>query len=72
MIGLLKALLGMGGEQVGPREAVQRINLGAVLVDVREPGEFAAGHAADAVHLSLGRIRAQGAGALDACSVPGR
>ena len=67
MIGLLKALLGMGGEQVGPREAVQRINLGAVLVDVREP---AAGHAADAVHLPLGRIRAQGAGALDACSVP--
>ena len=35
------------GQQVGPREAVQRINLGAVLVDVREPGEFAAGHAAD-------------------------
>jgi|SRR5690606_21946596 len=70
MIGLLKALLGMGGAQVGPREAVQRINRGAVLVDVREPGEFAAGHAADAVHLPLGRIRAQGAGALDACSVP--
>src|SRR5690606_36818957 len=44
--------------------------LGAVLVDVREPGEFAAGHAADAVNLPLGRIRAQGAGALDACSVP--
>lgn len=70
MIGLLKALLGMGGEQVGPREAVQRINRGAVLVDVREPGEFAAGHAAAAVHLPLGRIRAQGAGALDACPVP--
>ena len=70
MIGLLKALLGMSGEQVGPREAVQRINRGAVLVDVREPGEFAAGHAADAVHLPLGRIRAQGAGALDACPVP--
>lgn len=70
MIGILKALLGVGGEQIGPREAVQRINRGAVLVDVRESGEFAAGHAADAIHLPLGHIRAHGANALDVCRVP--
>jgi Rhodanese-related sulfurtransferase len=70
MIGILKALFGPGGEQVGPREAVQRINRGAVLVDVREPGEFAAGHAPDAVHVPLGRIRMQGTAALAAAGVP--
>ena len=66
MIGWLKGLFGAGGEDIGPQEAVRRINQGAVLVDVREPGEFAGGHAPGAVPLPLGRIRAQGAAAIDA------
>lgn len=70
MIGWIRKLWAAGGERVGPQEAVYRMNRGAVLVDVREAGEFAAGHAPDARHLPLGRIRAQGAGALDALSLP--
>ena len=70
MISLLKAMLGMGGESIGPREAVQRMNAGAVLVDVREPHEFDAGHAPQAKTLPLGRISAQGAVAIDALYLP--
>lgn len=70
MIALFKTMLGFGGEGIGPREAVRRINAGAVLVDVREPGEFAAGHAAMARHVPLDRIRAGGATALQAAGVP--
>ena len=70
MISLLKAMLGMGGESIGPREAVQRMNAGAVLVDVREPHEFDAGHAPQAKTLPLGRISAQGAVAIDALHLP--
>jgi rhodanese-related sulfurtransferase len=66
MIALLKALFGAGGPHLGPREAVQYMNRGAVLVDVREPGEFVAGHVAGAIHVPLGRIRAQGPGAIAA------
>lgn len=65
MIGWLKGLFGAGGGDVGPQEAVRRINEGAVLVDVREPGEFASGHVPGAVSLPLGRIRAQGPAAID-------
>jgi len=39
---------------VGVREAVGRREGGAVLVDVRENDEWAAGHASDAVHVPLG------------------
>ena len=66
MIAWLKGLFGAGGEDVGPQEAVRRINQGALLVDVREPGEFAGCQAPGAVSLPLGRIRAQGAAAIDA------
>lgn len=70
MIALLKALFGAGGPHVGPREAVQRMNRGAAMVDVREPGEFAAGHAEGAIHLPLGRIRARGVEAIEALGLP--
>lgn len=66
MIGLLKSLFGGRGERIGPQEAVRRLNRGAVLVDVREAGEFAAGHAPQAKHVALGRIRSEGAVAIDA------
>ena len=70
MIALLKSLFGAGGERIGPQDAVLRLNRGAVLVDVREPGEFAAGHAPGAIHLPLGDIRAGAAGAVDALALP--
>lgn len=65
MIGWLKAVFGAGDEEVGPQEAVRRMNQGALLVDVREPGEFAGGHAPGALSVPLGRVRGQGAAAID-------
>ena len=38
------------------REAQQALEDGAVLVDVREPGEWSAGHAADAIHIPLAQL----------------
>lgn len=66
MIALLKALFGVGAPQVSPRDAVQRMNRGAALVDVREAGEFAAGHVRGACHIPLGDLRAGGPALLDA------
>ena len=70
MIGILKSMFAASGERISPQEAVQRINRGAVLADVREPDDFAAGHASGAIHLPLGRIRAQAASAVDALALP--
>lgn len=70
MIGLLRALLGLGASGIAPREAMQRMERGAVLVDVREPDEFAAGHAPGATLLPLSRIRGEGATAPDALRLP--
>ena len=70
MISWLKAMFGSGGEDVGPQEAVHRMNQGAALVDVREPGEFAGGHAPGALPLPLGRIRDQGPRSLEALRLP--
>ncbi len=42
----------MSVETITPREACQRQQLGAVLVDVREPHEHATGHASDALCVS--------------------
>jgi rhodanese-related sulfurtransferase len=70
MIGVLKSMFAASGERISPQEAVQRIHRGAVLVDVREPDEFAAGHAPDAIHLPLGRIRAQAVSAVDGLALP--
>lgn len=41
---------------VGPIEAHALVAAGAVLVDVREPGEWMAGHADGAVHVPLGSL----------------
>ena len=43
-------------------EAVRRVEAGSLLLDVREPGEFEAGHAPGARHLPLGRLAAEYAG----------
>lgn len=66
MIQLLKTLLGLGGEGIGPREAVSRMNAGAILVDVREPFEFASARAPQARHVPLSQIRMRGTAALEA------
>jgi rhodanese-related sulfurtransferase len=43
-------------DEVVPAQAAELRRRGAVLVDVREDDEWAAGHAPDAVHLPLGRV----------------
>jgi rhodanese-related sulfurtransferase len=42
--------------EIDPAAAAAAVSAGAVLVDVREPDEWAAGHAADAVHIPLGEL----------------
>jgi len=45
------------GSEVGPLEAVQLINRkDAVMLDVREAGEFNAGHAPNAKNVPLGQL----------------
>jgi rhodanese-related sulfurtransferase len=51
----------MGGPGVSPAQATHLINReDALVVDVREPGEFAAGHVLGAKNLPLARLQAQG------------
>jgi len=46
-----------GATEVGPLEAVQMINRkDALLLDLREPGEFAGGHAPNARNVPLGQL----------------
>ena len=45
---------GRGGTKIGPVEAHGLA--GGVLVDVREPGEWAAGHAPGGLHIPLGQL----------------
>ncbi|WP_214370799.1 rhodanese-like domain-containing protein [Pseudonocardia sp. H11422] len=42
--------------QIDPAEAARLAEQGALLLDVREPGEWDAGHAPEAVHLPFGRV----------------
>jgi rhodanese-related sulfurtransferase len=44
------------GSDVAPAEAIDRQKAGAVLLDVREDDEWAAGHAPGAIHLPLSRV----------------
>jgi rhodanese-related sulfurtransferase len=69
MFGNLKSLFGLGGPAVSPQEAVQRINAGARVVDVREPDEYAQGSIANAVNVPLSRIDREGMVALDRAGV---
>lgn len=51
-----------GGPSVNPAEATQLINRAdALVVDVREPGEYGAGHILGAKNVPLSRIEAGGA-----------
>jgi rhodanese-related sulfurtransferase len=42
--------------EVGPEQADVLVREGATLLDVREPDEWAAGHAPEAIHLPLGQL----------------
>lgn len=70
MIGWLKTLLGHGGAQVPAHEAAARMRDGAALVDVREPAEFARGHAPGARLLPLSRIRTGTTTAIESLGLP--
>ncbi len=58
-MGLFGALFG-GSGRLSRDEVKQRVAAGAILVDVRTPAEFAAGHAAGAKNLPLQELRAKG------------
>ena len=46
-------------QQIDPADAAQRAESGALLLDVREPDEWTAGHAPGAKHLPLGELGAR-------------
>lgn len=46
-------------QQITPQDAADRIESGALLLDVREPDEWAAGHAPGAKHVPLGELNAR-------------
>ncbi|MFM1989275.1 MAG: thiosulfate sulfurtransferase [Pseudomonadota bacterium] len=56
---------GVGGATVGTLQATRLINDGAVVVDVREPSEFAAGHVIDSRNIPVAQIASR-AGELPA------
>ena len=49
----LSGLFGRKYAAIGPTEARRRVDDGAVLLDVREPSEWRAGHAPKARHIPL-------------------
>jgi adenylosuccinate synthase len=51
-MGWLRTLFGTG-KGIGPREADGLMRSGALLLDVREPAEWRAGHAPGARHIRL-------------------
>lgn len=63
---------------ITPEEAVRRADEGAVLLDVREPDEWQAGHAPEAVHVPLAALAArlaeldEGTPIVAVCRVGGR
>jgi rhodanese-related sulfurtransferase len=54
-MGWLRTVFGTG-RGIGPREADGLMRSGALLLDVREPAEWRAGHAPAARHIPLGEL----------------
>lgn len=52
------------GSSVDVQSAARLLQQGAVMIDVREPDEWLAGHVPNAIHVPLGRIQSQGIAAL--------
>ena len=46
-------------QHITPEDAAQRVESGALLLDVREPDEWDAGHAPGAKHVPLGELGAR-------------
>jgi len=69
MMNFLKSLLFGSGHDLGPDDAMSAINAGALVIDVREPQEFAAGAIAGAINVPLGQIQRQGLAALHTAGV---
>lgn len=57
--GMLKKLLGKSYTSVGPEEAAALVAAGGLLLDVREPADWRAGHAPRARHIPLGELAAR-------------
>jgi rhodanese-related sulfurtransferase len=55
-VSFLSGLFGRRNGSIGPVEASTRLENGAVLLDVREPSEWRAGHAPKARHIPLGDL----------------
>ena len=55
MSGVLSRLF-KGGSGVSPQEAASLMPEGVLMIDVREPGEWKAGHVAGSVNVPLGQL----------------
>ncbi len=65
MLQILKAVFGAGSAAlVGPAQAVRMINDGAIVIDVREPAEFSAGHIPSAINVPLSALQQNGPRAI--------
>ena len=58
-VGLLALMLRRRFGDVSPAEARKLVEAGALLLDVRTPGEFAGGHLPNAVCIPLGELAAR-------------
>ncbi len=56
LAGSLRSIFTKPYESISATEVHERISQGAVLVDVREPGEWQAGHAPGARHIPLAQL----------------
>ncbi len=56
---LRRLLVGPAVPEVTPEEALRRQQAGALIVDVREPHEWRAGHIPGAVHIPLDQLAAR-------------
>lgn len=70
MIALLKSLFGTGTAECAPTEARALLDAGAVVIDVREPGEYAGGSVPGAVNVPLSQLDARGPSALAGVKLP--
>lgn len=61
---MLQWLFGAPVKEVSAEEAAARKKAGAILVDVRETGEWKSGHIAGAIHIPLGQLSRR-AGEID-------
>ena len=69
MMNFLKSLVFGSGRTLSPDEAVRAINVGTLVIDVREPQEFADGAIAGSINVPLSRIHQQGLAALGSAGI---